>query len=408
MSYVTVAELEQYLIQNNFVKTDDVRTTIQELIREQHATFEAVRHEIVTTAEQARGHATTFDTKYAESVAKIQEIEANVIASQNALLDHMKTNSEGIQAELVKMSTFSAAQLTATTASFTDLENRTAKFVAEREANINATMEDKLNGADQRLRVNMVSLMATARAELGTSTGGGPSGSYGGGPRDRSAFDARDYKIHDLEASPSLAAVRKWRHDVELFVDTLGSSWLGVSSMLRNCRLVDQEFNQTGLLEVIEVCEKVDNRTPVDADMFEFATKSDTLYKLLMPRLNLSLSTEFRQIGTSNGFELFRKVIRKLDPPKSDNTFHLANEIRGLGGTSPCKDFAQTCRFLLFLENRLKEFLIETGTSFLPADAARVLSQAVDEDTLGRLEDASLPPEDNYERVKNWIREREN
>ena len=138
---------------------------------------------------------------------------------------------------------------------------------------------------------------------------------------------------------------------------------------------------------------------PVDPHLFRFSLESSDLYKLLMPRLNVALATEFRQIGSTNGFELCRKVCIKIDPPKSNNVFYLSNEIRGLGGTTACKDFAQTCRFVLFLESRLKEFLIETGQSFPPNDAARVLSQAIDEDTMGRIEDAGLPLEDNYEAV---------
>ena len=126
-----------------------------------------------------------------------------------------------------------------------------------------------------------------------------------------------------------------------------------------------------------------------------------------MPRLNVALSTEFRQIGSTNGFELYRQVVRKLDPPKSDNTFHLANQLRGLGGTSACKDFPQTVRFLRFFEGKLKEYLRETGQVFPPDDSARVLSQAIDEDTMGRLEDARVPIENNYAGVKQWIFERE-
>ena len=165
MSYVTIAELEEFLRVNNFVKTDDVRT----LIQEQHATFEAIRHEIATSADQARGHASTFDTKYAEAVVKIQEIEV----SQTKLLDHMKEQGDNIQIELAKMTTFNDTSRTSTSAAFADLEQRTAKFVAEREESISTTLEAKLSGADQRLNISMVNFMAAARAELGSSSSGG-------------------------------------------------------------------------------------------------------------------------------------------------------------------------------------------------------------------------------------------
>ena len=57
-----------------------------------------------------------------------------------------------------------------------------------------------------------------------TFQGGDGDGGKGGGghqPRDRQLFDPRDYKIQDLAASPSLAAFKKWRAEVELFLDTI-------------------------------------------------------------------------------------------------------------------------------------------------------------------------------------------
>ena len=85
MSFVTVAELERYLIENDFAKNANVR----QLIQDQHLAFDAVRQEIAAAAaaaEQARGQASTFETKFDESLARIQEIEAKVIQSQSDLL----------------------------------------------------------------------------------------------------------------------------------------------------------------------------------------------------------------------------------------------------------------------------------------------------------------------------------
>ena len=72
---------------------------------------------------------------------------------------------------------------------------------------------------------------------------------------------------------------------------------------------------------------------------FDFHLKADALYKLIMPRLPVSLATEFRQVGATNGCELFRRPTQKLDTSRADSAFHLANEIRGLGGVTVCKDF---------------------------------------------------------------------
>ena len=65
----------------------------------------------------------------------------------------------------------------------------------------------------------------------------------------------------------------------------------------------------------------------------------------------------------------------------------MANEIRGLGAGNLCKDFAHTVNFVKFLDARMDEFQTETGETFPDLDAARVLSQAIDEDTMGRVDD---------------------
>ena len=140
--------------------------------------------------------------------------------------------------------------------------------------------------------------------------------------------------------------------------------------------------------------------------MFKSEEKADALYKLVMPRLPVDLATEFRQTGgATNGFELFRKLVNKLDPARSDNAFHLANEIRGLGGVGACKNFDQTVRFVQFFEKRLKEYLIEIGEIFPPSDAARVVSEILDEDKLGRIEDSTDKEMQltNYEVMKDYI-----
>ena len=129
-----------------------------------------------------------------------------------------------------------------------------------------------------------------------------------------------------------------------------------------------------------------------------------------MPRLPVDLATEFRQTGgVTDGLELFRKLTNKLDPARSDNAFHLVNEIRGLVGLGACKSFDQTVRFVHFLEKKQKEYLIETGELFPDTDAARFLSDGLDEETMGHIDDST--DKDlvltNYEPVKDWILQRD-
>jgi hypothetical protein len=105
--------------------------------------------------------------------------------------------------------------------------------------------------------------------------------------------------------------------------------------------------------------------------------------------------------------------VQKLDPPRADGSFHLSNETRGLGASNLCKDFAHTVQFVKFLNARMDEFQTETGETFPDLDAARVLSQAIDEDMMGRVEDTEgldlKDPRDGYAYapVKTWILQRD-
>ena len=126
---------------------------------------------------------------------------------------------------------------------------------------------------------------------------------------------------------------------------------------------------------------------PFDPALGDYATKAVTLYRLLVPKLNFDLSTEFRNSAPDNGFELWRLLQRKLDPPRADVEFHLVNDIRKHARTS-CANFDQTVRFIAFLESKRREFGVETGTSLDTTVLGEVLGAAMDEDTVGRIEDA--------------------
>ena len=186
--------------------------------------------------------------------------------------------------------------------------------------------------------------------------------------------------------------MKTWKHDLELYIETIGASWSGVTSLLRHCRLHDESvFDEKAIPAIIKLATAIEKRPPaLDSFLFRFDEKGDALHKLVMLTLPVDLATEFRQTGgESNGFELFRKLTQKLEPARSDNSFHLANEIRGSGGVGACKNFEQPVRFVKFLNLKMKDYLFETGEVFPDGDAARVLSGTLDEDTLTKIDDGT-------------------
>ena len=72
---------------------------------------------------------------------------------------------------------------------------------------------------------------------------------------------------------------------------------------------------------------------------------------------------EFAQSGEGNGFELFRQLSHKFDPPRVVIAFDFKAEIEGLGKHA-CTKFLQTVRFLSMLDQRVRDFVFETGKQF--------------------------------------------
>ena len=74
--------------------------------------------------------------------------------------------------------------------------------------------------------------ISVTRSAVGHGSGtGGQSSTWV--EKDRNVFDVRDYKLSDLGLKPTTARWKKWRRDLEGFIDTIGPSWKGTSGLLR-------------------------------------------------------------------------------------------------------------------------------------------------------------------------------
>ena len=148
-------------------------------------------------------------------------------------------------------------------------------------------------------------------------------------------FDPRDYKIEALPNSISLGVWKKWRHEVEIYIDTIRPTWNGVKLILQQARHSPTALQSTDSLTFEEAFRLTVGRAraanngvgPIDA-LFDYPAKASVLYRMLVPKLNLDLSTEFRNSSPDNGFELWRLLNRKLDPPRADWAFHWTNKLR--------------------------------------------------------------------------------
>ena len=122
-----------------------------------------------------------------------------------------------------------------------------------------------LHEADVKLKDTPAALYGEARANTQAGDGGGASfGGRGRGLRDRNVYDLRNYKIADLTKEPPLAAFKKRRHDVDLFIAIVGSSWNCVSSRLRCSGIVEEESTQGSSSKVLDIANKIEGKSAVN------------------------------------------------------------------------------------------------------------------------------------------------
>ena len=138
---------------------------------------------------------------------------------------------------------------------------------------------------------------------------------------------------------------------------------------------------------------------------FEYDVKTDILYRLITPKLDEVMSAVFAQSGEESGFELFRQLSRKIDPPRVDVAFDVKDEIEGLGKHS-CSNFAQTARFLAMLNQRVRDFVFEAGEQFPLESLASIMRRAVDADTADRMDEGNVGLSD-FPAVEGFIKKRE-
>ena len=148
-------------------------------------------------------------------------------------------------------------------------------------------------------------------------------------------FDSRDYKIEAFPNSISLGVWKKWRPEVEIYVDTIGPTWKGVKLILQQARhsptalqTIDRQTLKEAFRLRVGRARAANNGVEPVEELFDYSAKASVPYRMLVPKLNLDLSTEFRNSSRDNGFELWRLLNRKLDPPRADWAFHWTNDLQ--------------------------------------------------------------------------------
>ena len=113
------------------------------------------------------------------------------------------------------------------------LKEQLQKFAGEVEANLTVIKNDVVctQGEVACTQTGIQGLIDGARSD-----GGLALFRLGGQERGRPIFDPRDYKLEVLPFTLSLGAWKRWKHELEIYLDTIGPSWRGVKLVLQQAR----------------------------------------------------------------------------------------------------------------------------------------------------------------------------
>ena len=171
------------------------RDDVDKSLRENKTSSEAlINQEIAALKEQTQTHVSHVE-------GKVEEMRALLLSHDSAQAVALRTNEE--------------------------LVTKLEKFAAE------------VNGTLARTQAEVLGTQAAITALIDSTRADGSSNvirSGNGGERDRQVFDVRDYKIEPLPTQFALGAWKKWRHEVEIYIDTIGPSWRGVKLLLQQAR----------------------------------------------------------------------------------------------------------------------------------------------------------------------------
>jgi hypothetical protein len=273
----------------SFITKEEASVEIQRLISLQSSVF-------LTLQQDAR---TLIDGLATQADAALRRDRAEFLSELGTLREHTQ---DAVRQGNEKVDEMQALIDSHNTAIQTQVDNLKT-VVAEMHA-----FADKVRATNDETQSNIRSIVAdvenlAAGVRVGGG-GGGPPGMGGSFDRDRPIFDPRDYKVEPLPSQMTLASWKKWRHDTEIYLDTIGPSWRGVKLLLQQTRHSPDPLLPTraSLRETIRRAVEANKDQPIfDVGTFDFPGKAVILYRLIAPKLNLELSTEFRNSPPDNG-----------------------------------------------------------------------------------------------------------
>ena len=201
--YRSGAQIVQELSERNYATNSDVRDTFTTTFESTKSEFEDQRQSIMMLLDRTTVLNDEFGEKAKEATEKVNSALSDLQQKQQEVIEHLKTQSTANEMRDARLADFDQ-KIAAAHLSFEESTQAYESLVEHAKA---AFAENRRELQEIYRRVS----------ESGPSTGGTT--------RERNVFDPRDYKLPELAEKASVAALRKWRHEVEVFTETIGPSW---------------------------------------------------------------------------------------------------------------------------------------------------------------------------------------
>ena len=203
-------------------QTTDLNDQTCQLIAEFRSEVTAAGTELRT---ETLGYKATAD----EQIASLREEARVAIASltkQSSSIEEDVSLRAAAQAAFEEKTSQFVLQMTT-------LEAGIRQFADESRAEVAKTRDDVSRTQSEIVRTQpgIQALIDGARSD-----GGSNLVRSGAQERDRPVVDPRDYKLEVLPATRSLGAWHKWKHEFEIYLNTIGPSLRGVKLVLQQAR----------------------------------------------------------------------------------------------------------------------------------------------------------------------------
>ena len=301
------------------------------------------------------------------------------------------TRVEGRDGRLREMINSTRAEMTASRA------DMTAEVVTA-----NEKLDTLIKGTRSEFHMYITQLEERIRSSLAQQGFGSSPPAASSPKKAKSIVDSRDYHLDTLEKDVTLEGFKHWRHKAEQFLQA-HETWKGASHMLDVVRRHPREIVFADWNEMIRKANDTAGEDVVNGSLWDYHTHSQELYQMLSLKLNLDLFTRFSQVGTSNGFELWRQINKDRDPMKKDAHFFLRLEIRNMAAQrGKAANFEETYALFTAMEAKAKNYQAVVGSPIEPATMVEVMWIGMDAETTEKLEKL----EGNYKEystLRNWL-----